>query len=299
MRITITGATGFIGKSLIARFLEDGHSLVVLARKPFGGMGKDVGFVRWDAATDPFPREAVENIDAVVHLAGEPVAQRWTSEAKQRITASRLNGTHRLVEALAAVERRPATLVSASAIGYYGSRGDETLTEESSAGTGFLAETCVEWEKTACEAASLGVRVVPVRIGIVLSPDGGALARMLPPFKAGVAGRLGSGRQWMSWIHRTDLVDLIRHAVVTSSVTGAVNATAPNPVTNREFTEKLSRALHRPAVIATPGFVLKLLFGEMAEVLLSSQRVLPEKALARGFQFQFPALGPALSDLLR
>jgi uncharacterized protein (TIGR01777 family) len=225
------------------------------------------------------------------------VGQRWTVEAKQRIRESRVVGTRKLVEALATLPRRPEALICASAIGYYGSRGDEILTESSAPGSGFLPEVCVAWEREAQAAEALGIRVVRVRTGVVLAAGGGALARMLPPFRMGVGGRLGSGRQWMSWIHLEDMAALFRFAVE-SQVRGALNGVAPHAVTNSEFTRELAHALGRPAVFPVPEFALRLLFGEMAEVLLASQRVAPGAAQAAGFRFRFPQLAPALAGLL-
>lgn len=279
MRIAVTGAGGFIGGALVRCLSQDGHSTVVVPR----------------GRPDP---ALLEGAGAVVHLAGEPVAQRWTPAAKQRIRASRAEGTLHLVEAIASLASAPATLVSASAIGFYGSRGDEVLTETSSPGADFLASVCAEWESAAARAAGSGVRVVSLRIGMVLGPHGGALAKMLLPFRLGLGGRLGSGRQWMSWIHVDDLVALIRFALDERSLMGPVNATAPEPVTNAEFTRELGRALGRPAVLPVPAFALRLLFGEMSEVLLSSQRVAPAAAQAAGFAFRHPRLAPALRNLL-
>jgi uncharacterized protein (TIGR01777 family) len=235
--------------------------------------------------------------DVVIHLAGEPVAQRWTAEARQRIRESRVTGTRKLVEAMATLSRRPEALICASAIGYYGSRGDEILTESSAPGSGFLPEVCIAWEREAQAAEAFGMRVVRVRIGIVLDAGGGALQRMLPPFRMGAGGRLGSGRQWMSWIHLEDLAGLF-HLAVESQVQGPLNGVAPYPVTNSDFTRELARALRRPAVFPVPGFALRLLFGEMADLLLGSQRVAPGAAEAAGFRFRFPQLAPALASLL-
>lgn len=298
MRVTITGATGFLGKALMARYAAEGAELRVLARRPPAGLPAGARFFTWDAIADEFPLAALEEVNAVIHLAGEPVAQRWTSEAKQRIRESRLHGTRRLVEALSTISRRPEVLVSASAVGYYGERGEQALTEDSKPGSGFLADTCAEWERTATVAESLGIRVVTPRIGIVLSPDGGALAQMLPPFRLGAGGRIASGRQWMSWIHRADLAALIAWCIAARQIRGPVNATAPNPVLNMDFTRELAGVLHRPALFPVPAFALRLLFGEMAEVLLGSQRVLPRKAIDANFAFRFGSLAPALADLL-
>jgi uncharacterized protein (TIGR01777 family) len=275
MNIFISGASGFIGRHLMKSLAQAGHSLRALSRNA------------------PPPES-----DVVIHLAGEPVGQRWTPEAKRRILDSRVAGTRNLVEALGRLTRRPETLICASAIGYYGSRGDEVLTESSAPGSGFLPEVCVAWEREAQAAEAFGMRVVRVRTGIVLDSNGGALVRMLPPFRMGLGGRLGSGRQWMSWIHVEDLAALFQFAVE-SQVRGPLNAVAPNAVTNSEFTRELARALRRPAVFPVPGFALRLLFGEMADVLLASQRVAPGAAEAAGFQFRFPQLAAALESLLR
>lgn len=276
MNIAVTGASGFIGRALAARLAAAGHSVQPVK-------------LRESVVVPPS--------DAVVHLAGEPVAQRWTAEAKRRILQSRAEGTRKLVESLSRLSPRPATLISASAIGVYGARGDKFLAEDSSPGSGFLADVCVVWERTAGIANALGIRVVILRLGVVLGHRG-ALARMLPAFKLGAGGRLGSGRQWMSWIHIDDLTALIEFALGARRFRGPVNATAPNPVTNAEFTRTLASTLHRPAFAVVPEFALKLMFGEMASVLLDSQRVLPKAALAAGFQFRYPDLGAALADLL-
>jgi hypothetical protein len=279
MNISISGASGFIGRHLMKSLAQAGHSLRALSRHT------------------P-PAESLREADAIIHLAGEPVAQRWTAAAKQRILDSRVVGTRNLVEALAALPRRPEALICASAIGYYGSRGDEVLTESSAPGSGFLPEVCVAWEREALAAEAFGIRVVRVRTGVVLDANGGALVRMLPPFRMGLGGRLGSGRQWMSWIHLEDLAALFQFAVE-SQVRGPLNAVAPNPVTNSDFTRELAHALRRPAVFPVPEFALKMLFGEMADVLLASQRVAPAAAEAAGFRFRFPQLAPALESLLR
>lgn len=297
MRIAITGASGLIGRALIGTLGCAGHELLILSRRAGVNAPSGVRVAAWDPERGEPPAEALREIDAVVHLAGENVAQRWTQEAKRRIRESRVAGTRRLVEALRALPHRPAALVCASAVGYYGSRGDEELTEDSSPGSDFLAEVCAAWEREARAAEELGMRVARLRIGIVLDPRGGALARMLTPFRLGAGGPLGDGRQWMSWIHAADVAALLRFAVE-NPLDGAINAVSPNPVRNAVFARELGRALGRPALIRTPGVALKMLFGEMAEALLGSQRVTPRNALAAGFQFQFPEIGPALAQLL-
>jgi uncharacterized protein (TIGR01777 family) len=277
MNISISGASGFVGRHLMESLAQAGHSPRALSRHAPSA-------------------ESLREADAIIHLAGEPLAQRWTAAAKQRIRESRVAGTRNLVEALAKLPRRPDVLICASAIGYYGSRGDEVLTESSAPGSGFLPEVCVAWEREAQAAEAFGMRVVRVRTGVVLDARGGALVRMLPPFRMGVGGRLGSGRQWMSWIHLEDLAALFQFALE-SQVRGPLNGVAPNPVTNSDFTRELARTLRRPAVFPVPGFALRLLFGEMADVLLASQRVVPGAAEAAGFRFRFPQLAPALESL--
>ena len=278
--------------------LEAGHKVNALARKRPADLPAGVRFFEWSAGESEPPVESLKGADAVVHLAGEPVAQRWTPEAKKRIRGSRVDGTRHLVNALSTESRRPQVLISSSAVGIYGSRGDEVLTERSRAGSEFLAQLALEWEQAAGLAEALGIRVVCLRIGVILADDGGALAKMLPPFRFGVGGRLGSGRQWMSWIHVDDVVRLILFALERADVSGAMNAVAPNPVTNAEFTKALAGALHRPAIFPVPKLALRMLFGEMAGMLLGSQRVIPEAAKAAGFTFHYMQLGPALRRLL-
>jgi hypothetical protein len=277
VNIAITGATGMIGARLQQRLAEAGHRAVAIPRGA-----------------------AAPTCDAIVHLAGEPIAQRWTEAAKKRIYDSRVEGTRDLVNALSQQSQRPRVLVCASAVGIYGSRGDELLTENSSAGSGFLPRLAIAWEESARSAEALGIRVVSLRFGMVLG-RGGALAKLLPPFRLGAGGRLGSGHQWMSWIHIDDAVSLILFAMENAAggpLSGAINATAPHPVTNDEFTRRLAAALHRPAIFPVPVFALKLAFGEMSEVLLDSQRVLPAAAQAAGFHFQYPELSAALESIL-
>jgi uncharacterized protein len=279
MIVAITGASGFVGKHLAKRLAAEGHTTRAVS-------------LRAKLAPDVFA-----GCDAVVHLAGEPVAQRWTSAVKQRIRDSRVEGTRAVVAAIAASERKPPVLVSASAVGYYGLRGDEILTEASAPSNDFLGDTSVAWEREALAAEKLGVRVVNPRIGVVLGSDGGALEKMLPPFRMGLGGRIASGKQWMSWIHIDDLVSLIVFAMTNANLRGPVNAVAAQPVTNAEFTQELAKALHRPAIFPVPEFALKLLFGEMASILIGGQRVVPQVALAAGFEFRYGSLGSALAAL--
>jgi uncharacterized protein (TIGR01777 family) len=245
----------------------------------------------------PAPEDAVRNANAVIHLAGEPVAQRWNEGAKRRIRESRVVGTHNLVQALGKLRNAPQTLVCASAVGYYGSRGDEELREDSAPADGYLAEVCAAWEKEAVAAEAFGMRVVRVRTGVALDARGGALQRMLTPFRMGAGGKLGDGRQWFPWIHLADLAAMFQFAVE-HEVSGPLNGAAPIPVSNADFTQALARVVHRPAIFPVPVFALKLLFGEMSEILLASQRMLPAAAEAAGFKFRFPELGGALEDLL-
>jgi hypothetical protein len=293
MRIAISGASGFVGRRLLKTLAAGGHSLQVLSRHAGMNMPAGVRVFPWDPAKGEPPVESLRDVDAVLHLAGEPVAQRWNDAVKVRIRDSRVVGTANLVKALARLPRKPGVLVSSSAIGYYGSRGDEILTESSTPGDDFLAEVCVGWERSAADAEALGVRVVSIRTGHVLDPRGGLLKRILLPFSLGLGGRLGNGRQWTSWIHLEDLANLFQFAI-DNPVSGALNGVAPNPVTNAEFTRALAAALHRPAIFPVPKLALRVLFGEMAEVILSSQRVLPEKSQADGFAFRYPELTPAL-----
>lgn len=297
MKVTITGGTGFIGRRLVDRLLAGGHEVHLLVRTPKTALPPEVGLSIWNAMAGPPPAASLEEADAVVHLAGEPIAQRWTPEIKRRIRSSRIDGTRHLVEGIGRRGRPLPVLVSVSGVDYYGSRGDEILTESSAPGTGFLAEVCAGWEQEARAAERYGVRVAILRLGMVLGP-GGALALMLPWFKLGLGGRLGDGRQWMSWIHLDDVLNLILFALERPEAKGPLNAVAPNPVRNADFTQTLSRVLRRPALFPVPLFGLRLLFGEMSEVLLASHRVLPKAAEAAGFKFSFPDLGPALKHVL-
>ena len=287
MRVLVTGGTGLVGQRTCDALRAAGHAVTVVSRDPGRVPARAVG---WDGL-----RAVMPETDAIVNLAGDPIAgARWTRARKAEIRRSRVEGTRALVDALGAAEPRPKLLVSASAVGYYGDRGDEPLDETASPGTDFLARVCVEWEAEARRAEAFGARVVLLRLGIVLAPDGGALSAMLLPFRAGLGGPLGGGGQWMSWVHRDDVVGLIGEALANDAYVGPVNATAPNPVTNKEFTRALARALHRPAVLPVPGFGLHLLLGEMATMLLTGQRALPRVAERHGYVWRQPELPAAL-----
>ena len=297
MQVTITGASGFIGRRLVSQLEAAGHTVHVLGRSPRKGASPSAQFSVWEPEKGPPPPAALA-ADAVIHLAGEPVSQRWSPEVKRRIRDSRVIGTQQLVAGLRQAERRPKVLVAASAVGYYGDRGNEVLTESASPGDTFLSRICVEWESAANEARSLGMRVVPVRTGLVLGKGGGALEKMLPLFKTGVGGKLGAGTQWMPWVHLDDLVSLMVRALEDGSWDGPVNGSAPNPVTNSDFTAALGRAVHRPALLPVPEFAVKLLYGEMAQILFHSQRVIPQVPLSAGFEFRHPELFGALKAIL-
>jgi uncharacterized protein (TIGR01777 family) len=300
MRILVTGATGLIGRSLCQSFTNDGHVVAAVSRSA----GKPVGLAaaeihHWDPQTGPISHAALSGVDAVVNLAGEPLdARRWSDQQKTRIRDSRIVTTRNLVAGLRSVDSKPAVLVSGSAVGFYGDRGDEELDEQSPAGRGFMSELCEEWEREAGRSAEFGMRVVQVRTGVVLSADGGALQKMLRPFKLGLGGPLGSGKQWFPWVHIKDIVGIFRHAIMRAELTGPVNGVAPQPVTNGQFTRELGRALHRPAFLPVPEMALRVLMGEMAEVLFGSQRVVPTAALKSGYEFDYPLLSNALTDLL-
>lgn len=298
MHVLLTGASGFLGRRLQQRLLADGHQLRLLVRKAPATPAPGVAHFLWPNFNTEPPAAALEGCDAIVHLAGEPVAQRWTDDVKRAIRESRVEGTRRLVQALTTQTRRPTVLICASATGYYGSRGNETLTESSAPGSDYLAQLCREWEQQADLAEALGLRVVKMRIGVVLGPEGGALPLMLPPFRLGVGGKLSDGRQWMSWVHVDDVIDLFATALANQKYRGPVNAVAPNPVENQQFTKDLGQALHRPAVFRVPAFALKLALGEMSTVMIASQRVLPKVAQQAGFSYRFPELLPALQDIL-
>lgn len=290
--VAVAGATGLIGTALVTQLRASGYSVRRLLRSPRDAAADDV---IWDPSRGALPPMALEGVDAIVHLAGEPVAHRWTAERKRAIRESRVRSTELLAQAVRALERKPRVLLSGSAIGYYGDRGDELLDERSAPGNDFLAHTCVDWERATAPAAEAGIRVVLLRTGIVLSPRGGALARLLPIFRLGGGGAIGSGRQWMSWIGLGDHVRAMLHALVTESIRGPANLAAPNPVTNADFATTLGRVLTRPALVPVPAFALELLYGEMARAtLLAGQRALPKALMANGFEFAQPTLEGAL-----
>ncbi|MGA8142729.1 MAG: TIGR01777 family oxidoreductase [Candidatus Acidiferrales bacterium] len=293
MKILISGSSGLVGSAASAALQSDGHNVGHLVRP--GGASRP-GEIRWDPMQATVDVPAMEGTDVVIHLSGAGIADgRWTSERKKLLRSSRIDTTRVLVDSLSRLKQKPRTLLVASAIGYYGDCGDEVLTESSANGTDFLALLCRDWEAEARRAAALGIRTVMLRFGVVLSGKGGALPRMLTPFKLGLGGRLGSGRQWMSWIGIEDVIGIIRYAIANEQVSGPVNVVAPNPVRNQEFTRLLAGMLHRPAIFPAPEFILRLAMGEMADaVLLASDRVQPERILAAGYGFRFQILEPAL-----
>lgn len=297
MKCIISGGTGFIGRRVVDRLLKDSHYVGVWSRKPGLERRTAVATHSWDPLAGDPPLESLNGMDCVIHLAGENVAQRWTPEVKRRIHDSRVLGTQRIVDSIERVRHKPKILVCASAIGIYGDRGDEILTEDSVPGTGFLADTCRAWEAEADRARRYGMRVVKVRIGFVLGKDGGALQKMVPAFKAFVGGRLGSGKQWMPWVHVDDVAEIFAYAVE-NEISGVWNAASPNPVRNSEFTKELARTLGRPALFPAPTAALKLAFGEFAQHMVDSARVIPEKLSKAGFEFRHAELGEALRDLL-
>jgi uncharacterized protein len=316
MRVTVTGATGLIGPQVVTALRARGDDVTVLSRDPQRARSRleastrppaalnsfpgPIEAARWDPVREPAPVAALAGRDAVVHLAGESVAQRWTVKAMRTIRESRVIGTRHLVQGLAALgeDERPPVLIGGSAIGYYGAHGDEPIDEEAPCGVDFLAQTCNAWETETVAAERLGVRVVRVRTGVVLHRDGGALAKMLTPFKLGVGGPVAGGRQYISWIHPDDLVGIVLEAIDTNAWRGPVNATAPQPERNRDFSKALGRVLHRPSLLPVPGVALGLLYGEMAQIVTTGARVLPARALVLGYEFRYPRLEPALQAAL-
>jgi uncharacterized protein (TIGR01777 family) len=293
-KILVSGSSGLIGAALVPALQSNGYEVVRLVRGASAS-----GRVGWDPAR-PLAPESVSGFEVIIHLAGESIVGRWTEAKKRRIRESRVQGTRALAAALAKAPQPPRLLISASAIGYYGNRGEETLREDSSSGDGFLPEVCREWEAAAEPASKAGIRAVQMRFGVVLSALGGALQKMLLPFRMGVGGKVGNGRQWMSWIAIDDLVGAIQHVIKTDTLRGPVNGVGPGPVRNAEFTKTLASVLSRPAIFPMPGFAARLAFGQMAdELLLASQRVEPAKLMASGYVFQKPDLSTALEDILK
>lgn len=298
MKIAVTGATGLIGTALCALLRERGHDILGITGGS-GSMPAGVTPIPWDVGRGELDPARLEGVEAAVHLAGESVAGRWTASKKERIRSSREQGTRLLVDTLARVEPRPKVLVSASGVDFYGARGDEELDESSASGKGFLAEVCRIWEREASRAKEFGIRAASLRMGMVLSTRGGALAQMLLPFKLGLGGPVGSGKQWMSWVHIDDVTDAFRLVLEGSALEGPFNLTSPQPVRNAEFTKTLGKALGRPAFLPVPALGIKLLFGEMGEeLLLSGKKVLPRALEREGYRFQHALLEPALEDLL-
>jgi uncharacterized protein (TIGR01777 family) len=294
LRVLVSGSSGLIGSALVPALRAGGHDVRRLVRDTVTAPDQ----IPWNPA-EPLPAGSVSGFDAVIHLAGESIATRWTEAKKRRITESRVPATRHLANALTKAQQRPRVFICASAIGYYGDRGEESLREDSPSGDGFVGEVCRQWEAAAESAASAGIRVVQIRTGIVLSRQGGALAKMLPPFRMGLGGNIGNGRQWMSWIDLRDEVGAIRHLLATDSISGPVNMVSPNPVRNAEFTKTLASVLHRPAIFPMPAFAARLAFGQMAdELLLASQRVQPIKLASSGYRFQHPDLRIALASIL-
>ena len=302
MKVLVTGATGFVGNALLKALHRKGHQIAVLTRNIY-----EAGFrlpvlcevYQWDPEQGPPDSRVFKGIDAVIHLAGENIAGgRWTKKQKDLIQSSRLLSTRQLVQTLGKLQSKPKVLVSASAIGFYGGSGNTMLTEEVPPGTCFLAKVCRDWEEEAMHARNFNIRTVCLRTGIVLGKDGGAMQKMLPPFQMGLGGNLGSGNQWMSWVHVHDLVQMYIHAIETESVEGIFNAVSPNPVTNTDFTNTLGKQLNRPTLIPIPKLALKIIFGDMAEVLVASQKVSAKKITSTGFQFEFPELPLALKEIL-
>ena len=298
MKILMSGAHGLVGKALSASLIREGHEIVRLVRRE-----RVVGQpeIEWHPNQGRIDAEHLEGFDAIVHLAGESIASgRWTEEKKRKIRESRVLGTTLLSESLAGLRHPPKAFVCASAIGFYGDRADELLNESSAPGTGFLSEVCIEWEEATGAAVAAGIRTIKTRFGIILAADGGALEKMLTPFKLGVGGRLGDGKQWMSWIAIEDVVGGLRYVIDNNSIKGPVNFVAPNPVTNSEFTETLGEVLSRPTVFPMPGFAARLAFGEMADaLLLSSARVEPKVLVDRGYSFRHSTLKSALMHILQ
>ncbi len=300
MKILITGGTGFIGTSLTKELRDAGHEVIITTRQEASNVRAEHATPLQWTPPDLIPSDIISTIDAVIILAGEPIApKRWSEDRKKRILSSRIDTTRALVESIEQSDKKPKVLISASAIGYYGPRNDEFVNEDVAPSSDYLAGVCIKWESEAQKAEALGLRVVRVRIGGVLGRGGGLLAQMIGPFKNFAGGPLGSGKQWFSWIHLDDLVGIFKYALENDSVSGPVNGTAPNPIMNREFSRALGRALNRPAIVHVPAFAVKLALGELAGLLLTGQRVVPEKALEAGYKFKYEKINEALKDIFK
>ena len=299
--VLVTGGTGFIGSRVCDALHHKGDTVYAVSRNPTRAesqLGSAKAVYRWNPGAEKLPTSAASEMDAVIHLAGETIAGRWNAEKKRKIRDSRILSTRNLVASFADTDPKPEALICASAIGYYGGSDNESLTEASPAGTDYLAEVCEEWEAEALKASELGIRVVTVRIGLVLGLGGGLLRQVLPPFKMGVGGILGTGKQWMSWIHIDDVVGILLHALESTQIYGALNATAPTPVRNTEFTKTLGAVLQRPTLFPVPTFGLKLMMGEFADFIVLSQNVIPERTETSGYEFYYRTLESALNALL-
>ncbi|NBX68801.1 MAG: TIGR01777 family protein [Proteobacteria bacterium] len=303
MKILVTGGTGFVGRPLVKKLAEANHQIVLLTRNPEAAkksISAPMEVYGWEPETSTPPKEAYNGIDAIVHLAGESIAAgRWTAKQKKKILDSRVLSTRNLLKGAVEAGAKPKVIVSASAIGIYGDRGNQSLSETSAQGIGFLADVCRAWERETQYPGLESVRKVNLRIGIVLEKGGGALQKLLPLFKIGGGGPVGNGKQWMSWIHLSDLVEMIMYSLTHDTVSGATNAVAPNPSTNAEFSRALGKALHRPAFMPAPPFALKLAMGEMSELVLASQKVEAKKIESAGFVFKFPKIQEALDDICK
>jgi uncharacterized protein (TIGR01777 family) len=298
MTYLISGATGFIGTRLVHQFLANGDSVNYLARNRSTTLSSQAAFHPWDPERQDAPLQSVPRVDAIINLAGESISQRWTDDVKKRIYDSRINVTRKLVSAIGKLQHRPRILINASAVGYYGDRASQILTEASTPGADFLAKVCVDWEAEAARARDFGLQVVPIRFATVLGKEGGAFPLMARPFRLGLGAKFGDGKQWMSWIHLHDLCDMIQFAAAEPGLNEPLNGSAPDPVTNADFTHALGDALHRPALLTAPKFAMKLALGEMSEFLFASLRVLPDTPAKLGFQFRYPKVPDALRAII-
>ncbi len=301
MKILITGATGFIGKALVRALLQHGDTIIVVSRSSRVSQSSEgrVRHIQWNPEDEKTVLKEIDGVDGVINLAGEPIAQRWTEKRKEKILKSRVQATRIIHQSIKEATVKPKVLINASAIGFYGPHQNEALAEEAPVGAGFLAEVCKIWEAHAICVEDFNIRVVRLRIGVVLDQEGGALKKMLPPFQIGLGGWLGSGNQWFSWIHKEDLIRLILFCLDHESIKGPVNAVSPLPVTNKVFSLVLAQVLKRPCLFPVPAFMLRLMMGEMSEMLLTGQRVIPKKAQEFGFSYQYPDLRRALDEIFR